>query len=299
MSRQGLLYMFLASSGYAFFPVLAKQIQASGMASLDIATWRFALALMFFGVFISLRRAGPPATPLPRIPLMIMGGMMATAAMSALLGLERLPGGLFVLLFFTYPAMVALINLVLGERLPVQGWLALALTLIGVVLTVPDQGVGLTDEAVIGVMLALFNALVIALYFIVNNRTLKGHNAPARASAWMIGTALVIVSLTIPFRQVTMPADVTTLLFIFLLALVSTVLPVFMMNMGIQKLGASRAAIVSSLEPALALMTTGLFLGERLTPIQLLGGLFILSSVFLLQVRFRRSPVVQPAVSGD
>lgn len=47
-----------------------------------------------------------------------------------------------------------------------------------------------------GVLLAIINALIVSVYFIFNNRLLRGHSAMAQASAWSVtGSFLVFFRL--------------------------------------------------------------------------------------------------------
>jgi drug/metabolite transporter (DMT)-like permease len=71
---------------------------------------------------------------------------------------------------------------------------------------------------------------------------------------------------------------------LFALVVVSTVFPVFFLNAGIQKVGPARAAILGTVEPLLTIILAAVFLGERLQPVQLVGGAFILASVVILQL---------------
>jgi drug/metabolite transporter (DMT)-like permease len=106
--------------------------------------------------------------------------------------------------------------------------------------------------------------------------------------------------LILPVRGgVMIPPDVQTWGLLLALAAVSTVLPIFMFMIGIQRLGASKAAILSTVEPIGTLILATLILGETTQPVQLLGGALILSSVILLQLGDRRAdPAISPAV-GD
>lgn len=297
--RVGLFFVFLAICGYAVLPILVKQIQAAGMPPMDIAIWRFLFAVPSFWLVIYARRMPASARPLPRVALLGLGVLLAGAAITAFFGLERVPASTYVFLFYTYPAMVAVLSLVLGERLPLQGWLALALTLVGIGLTAPDFAAGLASDSLVGVMLALLNALLVAIYFILNGRILRGHTALARGSAWAISGALLVMLLIVPFNGLALPAQPSVWVLLVALALFCTVMPVFSMTIGIQKLGASRSAILSTVEPLLTIVLAALILGERMQPVQLLGGALIIASVALLQLRpVRRAPVTAP-VSGD
>ena len=84
-------------------------------------------------------------------------------------------------------------------------------------------------------------------------------------------------------------------------------LPVFALNAGIQKLGATRAAIIATFEPVLTAVLALIFLGEVMLPIQWLGGAVIIASVILLQIRHASVEIdadaeakgIQPTRIGD
>jgi drug/metabolite transporter (DMT)-like permease len=299
--RDGTIYILLSSAGYSFFAIWVKNLQGTGLGALDIGFWRFLIAVPLFWLIVMLRRTPPPNRPLPRIGLLIMGFLLAMAALTAFFGLERIPANTFIVLFYTYPAMVAVFSLFLGDRLPLLGWLALALTLAGVALTVPGFGAGLSGDNLIGVLLALLNALVVAVYFIFSSRLLRGQTAMARASAWSVSGTLLVMILLVPFRTVQAPQNLTAWLNLLALATVSTVLPVFFLNAGIQKIGAARSAIIGMIEPILTLIWTFLFLGEQMQPSQVLGGVFIRGSIILLQAQsfMQVRATVKTAAGGD
>lgn len=279
----GTLYILLSAAGYSIFVVWVKNIQATGLGPLDIGFWRFLFAAPVFWLVVWALRQPPPSRALPRLGLIGMGCFLTLAALTAFAGLERIPASTFIVLFYTYPAIVAIFSVFLGDRLPLTGWLALALTLAGIAFTVPDFGGGLSGDNLIGVGLALLNALVVAVYFLMSSRLLRGHTALARASAWSITGALLLMAAIAPFRAVEAPQETAAWVNLLGLATFSTVFPVFFLNAGIQKVGAARAAVIGTIEPILTLMFAAIFLGERMTLPQLFGGALILGGIILLQ----------------
>ncbi len=281
--RRGVVYMLLAAVGYSFFSIWVKAVQAAGMTPLDIALWRFLLAAPLFWLALRLLRLPPPERRLPRLKLLGVGTFIALAALSAFTGLQYLPASTFIVLFYTYPSLVAILSALLGDRLPPRGWAALGLTLLGVALTVPDFGQGLSDNNWLGVILALFNAFVVAAYYIVSGRVLRGYRAINQVGAYTVTGALLVFLALAPFRTVAAPPP-DAWGGILGLATLSTVFPVFFLNRGIQQLGAPRAAILGMIEPILTLTWAALLLGERMRPAQLVGGALILASIALLQL---------------
>lgn len=286
--RDGLLLLLVAAAGYAFFPILTKTIfESKRFEPLDVLFLRFLLATPITWIVIwRMRRSTPmreiSQKALPRLQLLGMGVIFALTAASAFVALTRLPASTYTVILYSYPAMVAVLSLLLGEKLSGRGWLALGMTVIGIVLTVPDFRAGLSDG--FGLVMALLNAGIYATYIVLSGRVLRGHSSLAEASAWSItGTFLTMVVVAV-FRGVVWPADLTQWGSLIAMAVISTVIPIFAFYAGMQKLGAARAAILSTIEPVFTLMLAFLLLGERILPIQILGAALILASVILLQL---------------
>lgn len=301
--RQGALFILLSVTGYAILPVFVKSLQDVGLGSSEIALLRYGLAALLFWLIAwggrALHLFPPPESGLPVLKLLALGGFLSVASLIAFWGFERLSAGTFVVLFYTYPAMVALLSLLLGERLYLYDWLALGLTMIGIALSAPNfldgllGGEGMTNRTIEGVLLALFNALIVAIYFIVNGRLLKGRSSVVEGSALSVtGALLLLIVITLLQGSPVKLAEAGEQFGILLaLALFSTVMPVFFLTAGIQKVGPARASILGTIEPILTALFAALFLNETMGPMQWVGAGFIISSVVLLQVgdRLRQS----------
>jgi drug/metabolite transporter (DMT)-like permease len=295
----GLVAMLLSVTGYSFLPVFTGKLQDLNVQPVEIALWRYALTVPIFWalVYVSSHRTRQrqAAPPVPNRRLLALGVLLAAAALCAFFGLQRIPAGTYVVIFYTYPAVTALLLLALGERLSGWGWVALALTLVGVGLTVPDFSQGLAGGNLVGVLIALLNAVIVAVYFILNSRLLRGLTGLVRPAALTTSGALVTLIVVSLLIGVNLPRQPEAWFWLIGMALVSTVLPIFMINVGLQRLGPARAAILGSIEPLLTAFLAMLFLGQRMEPVQWLGGLVIVASVVLLQtLGSRRASVAAP-----
>ena len=291
--RIGILYVVLMVMGYSFFPVFTKTLLARGVEPFDIAFWRYLFTVPVFWLLVYVRRQRrsaptmqrqPQRQPLPRLRLLLIGTLFAGEAVTALFGLDRIPAGTFVVLFYSYPAMVAILEALLGERLSRQAWLALGLTLVGIALTAPDFSAGFSGDNLPGVLLALADGFMVAIYFIVTSRLLRGDVDNVQSSAWTVSGALIVLAAVTLVRGVGVPTGVTWLI-LGGMTLVSTIMPIFMLNAGLQILGATRSAIIATFEPLLTTVLAMIFIGEVMQPIQWLGGAVIIASVILLQIR--------------
>ncbi len=288
-SQVGLLAMLASVLGYSFLPVFTAKLLELGVEPVEIGLWRYALTVpIFWGIALAAgRRARSRSTAesrrLPNSRLILLGTLLAAAALCAFFGLQRIPAGTYVVIFYTYPAFTALLLLTMGDRLSGWGWAALGLTLLGVTLTAPDFSEGLAGGNMTGVLLALLNALIVAVYFILNSRLLKGRSALVRAAALTTTGALATLAVVGLLLGARLPALPEAWVYLLGMALVSTVLPIFMTNVGIQRLGPARAAILGSVEPLLTSLIAMLLLGQMMAPIQWAGGLIIVASVVMLQ----------------
>ena len=297
--RDGVLLIILSVLGYAAHPVITKKLFEHDVQPLDIAFFRFLFAALIFWGVVAARRlwgkqpaASPNTPPLPRLRLLLLGAFFVGQALASFWGLERLPAATFVVLFYTYPAMVAILSLFLGERLSPTAWLAIGGTLFGVALTAPDFGEGLSGGNFIGVLMALIDALLVAIYFLVISRLTRGQKDMLLISALTTTGAVAVMFLLALFSGLRMPQG-EAWLYLGLMALISTALPVFALNAGIHKLGATRAAIIATCEPIFTAVLALIFLGEIVQPMQWVGGAIIIGSVILLEMR-RSAPKPAP-----
>ncbi len=283
LRRGGVFYILTGSLGYALLPVWVRWLEPSGLTALDMTFWRYMLAAPAVWGTLALLGTPAPTKALPWRGLLVLGVILASTALSAFIGLQLMPVPTYALLIYSYPAQVAVLNYLLGERLSRRSWLALLATSSGILLTLYGVEGGFAGIGLAGATVAFLNALFIALYFLVNSRVMRGKEGIQHAAAWATTGALIVI---LPFSllaRVTIPKDMVTWLLLTCLAVWSTVMPIFMYMTGIQRLGSSRAAILSTSEPVLTAMIALLLLGEALQPLQIPGGALIILSILLLR----------------
>ena len=123
--REGLFWMTVAVTSYASFSIFTKLLYArSDLLPLDVASWRFLLATPLVWLYLWLRRRPRGKAPLPpRRQLLLLGAIYCMASVLAFFGLRQIPASIYVILFFTYPLMVALLGQFFRDE-PAAGRLA-------------------------------------------------------------------------------------------------------------------------------------------------------------------------------
>lgn len=283
LSRNGFFYVLVGTLGYALLPVWVRWLEPTGLSPLDLTFWSFLIAAPAAWASLTMLAPKPPEKPLPRRGLLLVGIVLACTALISYIGVRMMPVPTYGLLIYSYPAQVTVISFLLGERLSRRSWLALLMTTCGILLTLRGVEGGFAGIGLDGALVGCVNAFFIALYFLVNRHVMRGHRSLQRATAWAMTGALIVV---LPFSllaTVTIPADLRTWALLAALALCSTVMPAFMFMAGIQRLGASRAAILSTSEPVLTALIAFLLLGEVIQPLQIPGGALIVLSILFLR----------------
>lgn len=295
-TQLGYLYMLLSAGTFASMSVFMKRGYDAGMTPWSFAVLQsiFALAQLFL---LKLREPAPAASrPKTRWQaLLLFAAAGAAAAIAFNVALVHLSISLGTILLFTYPAFVALLAWVfLGERPSGFHLTALALTLVGAVLTVDISGALAGTVSLLGVALALLSALAQGCYIVLGDR-IGGGLTPVSATiltrySIMVGSILLYPRV-VP-ELFTLPAEAVWIT--LGASLVGGVAPFLFLYKGIALIGANRAAIVSVGELPFALALGWFFEGDIILPIQLVGATLIGAAVVLSQGKPGPGPVEEP-----
>jgi drug/metabolite transporter (DMT)-like permease len=220
--------------------------------------------------------------PLPRgSTLLKLVGMGAFGyvgqAFSYLTALKYTSAGLVALLLYLYPVFVAILSAIcLREQITRVKIAALGLALTGTALTVRPEG-----GQFLGMLLAISAAAIYSVYIIVGSQVIKQVSA-IQSSTVIFASAGLMSGILMIGNGPHWPATGTGWVIIGLLVLIATVLPVVAFLAGLERIGPSTAATLSTLEPVVTVLLAAMLLGETPKPTTLLGGGFILVAALLL-----------------
>ena len=273
--------LFCLASGAAFgaMAVFGKLAYDEGASVGTLLAVRFSLAAALFWVLVPLHELRALGARDVRAGLALGACGYALQAGCYFVALGRIDASLLALLLYTFPALVAAAAVVLGrERLGGRHVIAVFLAAGGLTLAVAGAGAGALDP--LGVALGLGAAVVYSTYILVSDG-IAGRVRP-RVLATLVctgaaGTLIVGSALLGELR----PSDLTGEGWAWLacLAVVSTVAAISLFFAGLERVGPTSAAILSTVEPLVTVALAFAVFGERLGTIQLLGGLLVLAAV--------------------
>jgi drug/metabolite transporter (DMT)-like permease len=269
----------------------------AGVSSLTIVAWRAALGALLVGGFLLVRAAAGGTRPVSfgSLPARDRWFILAAAAantvlnFAAFVAFERITIALTLLVFYLYPAFVAVISTVwFGERLDALRWGALGVSLVGMALVVFQAPAGDGVDP-LGIGLAFLAALM-QVFYVLAARHGFAHVPGAQAGAMtMAGAAILYLGIAAAFGQLPglwqPTASTDALVPVVLAGTVGAGIPTVAYILGIRRLGPSRATILATLEPVVGVLLAALLLFEQPTPIQLLGGILIIAAGVILQLR--------------
>ncbi|HEX2195169.1 MAG TPA: DMT family transporter [Candidatus Limnocylindria bacterium] len=294
--------ILLAATCFATLGPLSRYADQASVSSLALVFWRAMLGAGLMAAFLIARRAtvGGGTVSLAWLPSRDLAFVAAAAVANTILNLAvfvaflRVSIALALLVFYLYPALVALVSLAwFGERLDGLRWGALGLSMVGTVLVVAGAGdLGALDP--IGIGLAFVGAVGQTFYVLAARHGFARVPGAQAAALTMGGAAALylVVALAIgAAAQLTVPLSGGAALWPVLVAgLVGAGIPTVCYITGIRRLGAPRAAILANFEPVVAVLLAAVLLAEQPTPLQLLGGVLIIASGVVLQLRAEPEP---------
>ena len=247
---------------------------AAGLPAGLVLSIRFATAAALVLVVLAVRRASLLPARGERWRVLLLGvvgyGFESTLFFAAL---ERGTAAAVALLFYSYPAVVTLLERAVDRRRLV----ALALSTGGTALVIAaGADVSIT---VAGAVLAMAAAAAFAVYLLLGDRLVRRTDALV-TSAWVAGGAALWHVVRV---VATGEAGSVAGYWPHLVGNGAATAAAFvLMFAALRRIGAGRTSVVMTVEALSAVVLAGLFLGETLRPLQAVGGAAILAGAVSL-----------------
>lgn len=291
----GVLLIALSASAFGAMAIFARFAYAAGADVYGLLAVRFVVAAI--AMAFVMRARGIALPPVRRVlALAAMGGIgYVGQSYCFFTALNHAQASLVALLLYLYPLFVTILAAVfLKERLTTAAVIALVLCSVGAGLTV-----GGGEGEPVGIALGVAAAVIYSVYIVVGARVTAGVNAIATTTVICTAAALVYVTVGILRTGAGVPPQFPSTaggwLALVAIALVSTVLAILTFFAGLQTLGASRASMLSTLEPVVTVVLAALLLGEHIGATQAVGGALILLGVLWLTRRASGTPQMEAA----
>lgn len=273
----GILLIITSAASFGTLAIFGRFAYAEGMDTFTVLFLRFGLSASFMTLMLILRKE-----PFPRgrvLAQLIGMGAVGYAGQSFLYmtAIKYASAGLVALLLYLYPFFVAIFSMVfLHEKLTRVKAMALVLALAGAALTV-----GPVSGQLIGAVMAITAALVYSIYIIVGANVTK-HVSAFQSSAVIFASGAAVYGTLTFINGANFPTTNPGWLAILGIVFISTIIPVSTFLAGLERVGPTNAAMLSTIEPIVTVLLATWLFGDKLLPIVLVGGILILIAVVIL-----------------
>ena len=260
------------------------------------ATFSFLVLLPVLGLLRGRRRLRLPVADVRQTFLI---GILGVAASNYFyyLAIQKTNVATAIIVQYTAPVWVLLYTVARGLQRPtLQRVAAVGLAVMGIALVIGVFGGSGLRLDTLGVFAALLAAFSFAFY------NIGGHNILVRHDRWTVllyttcSASLFWLLVNPPWKVAAAHYSFEQWLFLLLFSLLSVLAPFSFYFAGLQHLEPTRAIVVSCLEPVFSIVIAAIALGEVMRPLQVVGIIFVLAAIIVVQLPDRQSPEPLPLV---
>lgn len=295
---KGILFVFFGAICFSTKGIFAKLAFQYGVDGLQILMLRMLFALPFYVVILIREYQRVSVVPIVKsdwiniITLGLIGYYLA--ALFDFLGLQYVSASLERNIIFTYPTFVLVMSkLFFNRKIRAVQIIAVIVCYTGILLAFySDKASYESNNLTKGTIFVLLSSLTYALYLVKSDGLIKNIGTVRFTCISMIVSCLAVLIHYIVlhgFDVFNFPKQVYIIGIV--IAVVSTVLPSFLMSKGIQLIGSSNMAIVASIGPIATIFLSYYILHERFTALHLIGTILVLAGVLIISLRGNTKPI--------
>lgn len=244
-------------------PLFLAMAWWAGAAHLSFRDWLGVIALGFIGYYV--------------------GSYLDLA------GLQYISAGMGRLILYLFPTVVVIMSaLFLKQPIRKRHVVSLALSYGGIALVFNEE-IKLGEQLnlmLLGAALVFASAISVAIYMIAGSRYVQKIGSTRFTAYAATSASFFVIAHFMALHgpsHLAVPHDVYVLALI--MAVFSTVMPLWLMAESMKRLGANQTALIGCVGPLSTMVFGQLFLGERITLIQLLGAGLVLAGVLIISLK--------------
>ncbi len=285
----GSLLIILAGCFWGSMGIFVRKLAIYGFSSIQIVSIRVTLAAVIFALVLLIKDRAGFKISLRDIPLFLgLGfGSILFFTVCYFTAITMMSLSAAAILLYTSPVWIMLMSvLFFHEKMDKRKLTALALAFAGCVLVSGISGGGMTP---IGLLVGLGSGIGYGLYSILGTIALRKYSSYTVTTYTFIFAAVGSWFICRPadmFGKFYNAKDVGFLaVFCCMTALITAVIPFLAYTLGLERVEASKAGIIATIEPMVATLIGIVVFSEPLTIMSGAGILLILSAVVILNIK--------------
>lgn len=279
----GSLLVIVSAILFGTMPLFTKTAYAHHANALTVAFGRFLFGSLFLGILCkgSKKELKIPLKAL--LELFKISMFFSIVPVLLYMSYSYVDSGLATTLHFSYPVAVAILSkLLYKSKFSNNQILCIALCSLGILFLYKPGG----EINLFGMFIALLSGIIYAGYILLFEKR-KYNQIPALVVTFWLSlmASLEIGMVAFCTKQMVIHLDISALLMIVCLSIITMVFATPFFQMGVKDCGGLMASLLSTFEPVTSLIVGILFFQEVFTFRDGIGILFILISTILLVIR--------------
>ena len=268
------------SSGllYGLVGYFGMSIIATGCSIYNMLFWRFLTASLIMLVVLLVAQKNQKIDLGGAGKSFLYGGAFYSVSTVIYFFASKYIGtGLAMVIFFTYPALVMVINWLLYKKRPAKAYFAaVAVIMAGLVLLADYNALAVNA---LGIVLGVVSAAAYAAYIVFSKKiALSPGVSTLMVSA---GCATTCFVLALVDGSLVVPATGELWINIVAISVICTVVPILFLLEALKTISSEKASILSVLEPVFVVLAGIVLLGEQVSWIQIFGVVIVLGGALL------------------
>lgn len=285
-NHNGWLFAIFATLCFSIAPPIARYAIRSGIDSTTLVTLRLGLATLLMGITVAV--INPSQLKMKRQGLLVSWSAGIVNGIGMLLffwALERVDASMASMMITLVPLVVLSLLALRGERFTYRQIVRMALGLGGVYLLIGPGGHVNTT----GVLLLTVAVFCFATHITLLQWYLSGYEALTVTFHISAAMSVAVGSWWLLRGVAWRPLGMQGWIALLTLVIFSTYLSRISFVSAVAHLGSGQVSLMSPLETFLTVIWSMLFLDERLSPLQWVGGIFVMASALLAIKRLGRA----------
>lgn len=285
-NRSGWLLAFAATLCFSIAPPIARYAIRSGIDSTTLVTLRLIFATLLMGLTITA--INPRQLRMQRQGLLVAWSAGIVNGLGMLLffwALERVDASMASMMITLVPLVVLSLLALRGERFTYRQIVRMALGVGGVYMLIGPGG----DVDTTGVLMLVVAVFCFATHITLLQWYLKGYEALTVTFHISAAMACAVTGWWLLRGIDWHPLGSEGWIALAVLVVISTYLARICFVNAVAKLGSGQVSLLSPLETFLTVIWSLAFLGERLSPLQWIGGALVMGSALLAIQRLGRA----------
>lgn len=276
--QHGALYAIASGLCYGLLGYFGISLMKNGLSVSNMLFWRFFIASLFMIIILLPQYKIILDRPKESFKVAAYGiAFYSTSAIVYFIASKYIGTGLSMVIFFTYPAMVMLFN-VIFYKTPMSRiyYFAFAMIVVGMVCLADLQECAFD---IFGIGFGLLSAVFYSSYIIAS----KESKASPLVSTLMVSIGSGITCFVLSYMESSffIPTSLHNWFNIAGIGIICTALPILLFLQALKYITSEKASILSVLEPVFVVIFGIILLDEKISTIQIIGVVIVLSGAVL------------------